>query len=365
MKKTLILIFLAIPFFINAQEFELSGNFEGSNTKQVIIQYKSLQGEYISDTLEIVDGKFSAKGNIKGTQLVNVLGNTSSNSMEDPNLGRFFLEPGDIQLNLKEDNFKNLKVINSQTQSEFQKIKTESLKIISVIDSLSKEGADNEKIMEKFEEIKNLELVYAKENPTSILSPYYVQFYMRQLEPETLQEYYAQMSEKNKKSIYGEEIKNLLNTIIVKSDDKAPDFDLIDLRGNSLSMDKFNGKYLLIDFWAGWCIPCVKQLPELKNLSKKFKNKDFEILGVSFDQNKEQWKKSVIKHETQNWNHVYIGMENIRKEGSLSEKYDIQPIPAYILIDKEGRIIDRYLNASDNNNSFKDLTLKLEELMAK
>ena len=362
MKKALILIFLVIPFYINAQEFELSGNFDGSNTEQVIIQYISMQGEPTSDTLKIVDGEFSTKGNIAGIQRVTVLGNTSSYSMEDPNLGHFFLEPGNIKLNLKEDNFKDLKVINSQTQSEFQKINTESLKIISVVDSLSKVGAANDKIMKKFEEMKDLELAYAQENPTSILSSYYVQFYMRQLEPETLQQYYVQMSEKNKKSIYGEEIKSFLNTIIVISNDKAPDFDLIDLKGNNLSMNSFKGKYLLIDFWAGWCVPCVKQLPELKNLHEKFENKDFEVLGVSFDQNREEWKKSVLKHKTQNWNHVFVGMKNISEKGSISKKYGVQPIPAYILIDRDGKIIERYSNASDENKSFEDLTSKLEEI---
>ena len=365
MKTSLIFIFLSITFLSNSQEFKINGDFEGTKTDKIFLQYINQEGEYVRDTLKIQDGKFTADGKIKGTQRVFIIGNTEDNSMEDPNLGYFFLEPKTVKLTLKEDNFKNLKVVNSPTQLEFENINKKSLKFVSQGDSLSKANAERDVIMQKFEEIKNLELNYASRNPSSFLNPYYVSFYMRQLDQDVLRQYFNKMSEKNRNSVYGQQIKELLNSTKIVSSDKAPDFNLTDLKGNNLSMEKFSGKYLLIDFWAGWCIPCVKQLPELKVLSKKFKNKDFEILGVSFDQNKEEWKKSVIKHETQNWNHVYIGMENIRKEGSLSEKYDIQPIPAYILIDKEGRIIDRYLNASNNNNSFKDLTLKLEELMAK
>ena len=90
-----------------------------------------------------------------------------------------------------------------------------------------------------------------------------------------------------------------------------------------------------------------------------------EILGVSFDRNKQQWRKGIYKHGTQNWNQVFVGMNDIGTSGSISEKYYIQPIPAYILIDQEGKIIGRYSNASDQNKSLDELVKKLEEILQK
>ena len=263
---------------------------------------------------------------------------------------------------MKENNFKQVVVSNSPTQSEFEKIHEKSMKIISEVDSLYKINANHKLIRQKLNEIKNSELNFAVQHPSSPLSSYYVNFYMRQIQQDSLKKYYETMSHSNKNSIYGKAIQEFFNKDIVNTNDKAPNFEMNDLNGQKVSLDDFKGKYLLIDFWAGWCVPCIKQLPELKSLYNKYKNQGFEVLGVSFDENREEWKKSVINHEIQNWRQVFVGMENIGTKGSLSEEYHIQPIPAYILIDKEGYIVGRYLNASAKNKSLQELSSKLKNI---
>ncbi len=362
MKKILILFFLFIPFINHSQNFELVGEFKGSSTDQIILRYQGLDDQQIRDTLEIINGKFRTAGQIKGIQRVLLFGNTSTNSFNDPNLGYFFLEPGTVKIKLEENNFKNPVVINSPTQAEFEKINRRSLKINSSVDSLNQVNADRELIIQKLEEMKNLELAYAQANPDSPLSSYYINFYKHQIPIDSLQHYYRQMSRENKTSAYGEAIQELLDRKIVNTGDVAPNFQMIGLDGEKVSLENFKGKYLLMDFWAAWCGPCLKQLPEVKTLYKKYGTKGLEILGVSFDKDREEWRKSVVNHNTQDWNHIFVGLKNIREKGSISEKYHIQPIPAYILIDREGKIIGRYGNASNQNKNFEDLVVKLEEI---
>lgn len=365
MKKILIFFFLFISFINHSQNFELVGEFKGSNTNDIVLKYQSLDNQYISDTLVIKNGKFRADGKINGIQKVLLIGNISTKSFEDPNLGYFFLEPGKVKIKLEEDNFKNLIVANSPTHTEFEKVNRRSLKIRPSIDSLIQVNADRDLINQKFEEIKDLELAYAKDNPTSPLSSYYVNFYQSQIPMDSLRQYYQQMSKENKHSVYGVAIKDLIDKKIVDKNDVAPNFDLIDLAGEKISLENFKGKYLLMDFWAAWCGPCLKQLPEVKSLYRKYGTKGLEVLGVSFDKNQEEWRKSVSRHGTQDWNHVFVGLKNVRDKGSISEKYDIRPIPAYILIDRDGKIIGRYGSASNQDKSFKDLALELEEIFSK
>ncbi|NTW32114.1 MAG: AhpC/TSA family protein, partial [Bacteroidetes bacterium] len=74
---------------------------------------------------------------------------------------------------------------------------------------------------------------------------------------------------------------------------KAPDFTLKTPEGTSVSLSSFNGKYLLIDFWASWCAPCRQENPNMVKLYKKYKDKNFTILGVSLDRDNESWTKAI------------------------------------------------------------------------
>ena len=89
MKKAVVIFILLIPFFNYAQKFELKGDFKGSETNELILKYINTDNQRITDTLKILDGKFETTGKIKGIQRVFLIGNTNSNSMEDPNLGYF------------------------------------------------------------------------------------------------------------------------------------------------------------------------------------------------------------------------------------------------------------------------------------
>jgi len=118
-----------------------------------------------------------------------------------------------------------------------------------------------------------------------------------------------------------------------------PDFEEKDLEGNPLSIGKFKGKVLLVDFWATWCGPCVAELPNVLKAYEKYHGKGFEIVGISLDSDKEKLT-AFIKKNNVAWPQYFDGKG---WQSKLGEKYGINSIPATYLLDKEGKILAKDL----------------------
>ncbi len=115
----------------------------------------------------------------------------------------------------------------------------------------------------------------------------------------------------------------------------APDLTMQDVNGKPMSISQFKGKYLLVDFWASWCGPCRQENPNVVAAYNKFKGKNFEILGVSLDQDKDAWIQA-IKADNLNWPQ----MSDLKQWNSISvETYKFDGIPFNVLIDPDGKII--------------------------
>lgn len=107
--------------------------------------------------------------------------------------------------------------------------------------------------------------------------------------------------------------------------------NLYDLNGNKVDFAKFRGKYVYVDMWASWCVPCIKEIPHLKALEKELQNQDVVFLSISIDSKEESWKKKVAA----------LGLEGnllINKDNKLGEALNVSGIPFFIIYDKEGRL---------------------------
>lgn len=119
----------------------------------------------------------------------------------------------------------------------------------------------------------------------------------------------------------------------------APDFTLPDTSGVNHSLSSLRGKYVLVDFWAGWCGPCMKEMPNVKKLYADFKNKGFEIMGVSLDKTRSSWTKAISTN-----NLSWIQVSDVKFWQSLVVPlYNVSAIPYTVLLDKEGKIIAKNL----------------------
>lgn len=126
----------------------------------------------------------------------------------------------------------------------------------------------------------------------------------------------------------------------------APAFTLKDSNGQMVSLSDFKGKnYILIDFWASWCAPCLEELPYIKELYKKYHQQGFEIISVTQDKEADLWKKAIAKEKIEAWKHLSV-TEN---KTTIINDYFVFGIPHKVLIDKNGVIIGKWKGSGENN----------------
>ncbi len=114
----------------------------------------------------------------------------------------------------------------------------------------------------------------------------------------------------------------------------APDFSLVDINGNAVNLSDYKGKVVLLAFWASWCNPCLHEMPYSKDLLASFSPSKVEFIYVALEKSKPTWQNYVRKHNLTG-QHVFA---NGIYETEIAIDFDIQSVPYYILIDKEGKI---------------------------
>lgn len=239
-------------------------------------------------------------------------------------------------------------------------------------------------------EIANFLVTSVKGTQTSILQNEYNQFVKQhQVNINYHQELYDKLNsmvDKHPKNIYlGDLIESLsfdekinkeeLKKIYTKLDKKSQDenslkhiennlyperelkfgspvfnFELPNQKDFLFNTSTLKGKWFLIDFWSSWCTPCREQLPALKEIYNLYKNRNFEIIGVSLDKSKSNWIKALDK-ENLEWINV---IENNEFLGKVAKKYSVFAIPSNFLINPSGKIVAKNILPEDLKKILKE-----------
>ena len=121
---------------------------------------------------------------------------------------------------------------------------------------------------------------------------------------------------------------------------EAPNFELITSTGGKIALSSLRGKYVLIDFWASWCGPCRREIPNIKKVYAEFKDKGLQVVGVSIDNSDKAWRKAL---EEENIDYLQL----YDPEGITSKLYNYNGIPFIILISPEGIILEKGLRGEN------------------
>ena len=123
--------------------------------------------------------------------------------------------------------------------------------------------------------------------------------------------------------------------------------------GKTISLSDYagKGKYVFIDFWAAWCGPCIKEMPNVVEAYSKYKDKGLEIVGVSLDQDKDKWIEGI-----EELNMTWPQMSDLKFwESEAVELYGFRGIPHTVLLDKEGKIIEKDLRGEALHQKLSEL----------
>ncbi len=132
----------------------------------------------------------------------------------------------------------------------------------------------------------------------------------------------------------------------------APAFTLPDINGNMVSLSDFRGKYVYIDFWATWCGPCKIEIPYLEKMSEEYKDSNIEIISISVDRDKQAWENMVADDQPQ-WLQLHDSI-------LLNDKYLVKYIPSFVLIDREGNILEARALRPSSGETLREQLDKLE-----
>jgi peroxiredoxin len=368
MKRALLFIFIiCVTTHLFSQKncnsnFIFNGKVIGEDSGFIHLAYFDSLKKYVNDSCSLNNGSFQFKGIIKGTTRATFYGNRRSRSVDDPNWTEIFLEPGEMKATVKVNEFKKAEITGSKSQNDFEifnnKIDSLNAKWKNTFDALdnAKSVNDTSKVQKIYDEqlpqyqnqSSRVTLNFIKEFPNSDISGYLL-FNEINLSLDSLKFYYSLLSPSVQQSFYG----NNVDSSIIKQEKLqigmlAPDFTQIDLYGNQISLKKFRGKYVLLDFWASWCIPCREEHLYLKKAYAKYHDKGFEIIGFSMDgpENKSAWMEAIKKDDL-----PWIQLCDFKVWNSdLIIEYNYlggKGIPANFLINPGGKIIAKDLRGDD------------------
>ncbi len=187
----------------------------------------------------------------------------------------------------------------------------------------------NAKKIERF--YKKHLLSYASKNYDKPFVYFFLYSSKNYFPEEDLRAVYKNAESHNVKNFYYlEKIRNYL--LPVK---EIYEFSLQDTSGNYVNLSDFKGKYILLNFWASWCLPCVKEIPLLKKIHKE--HPELVMIGISLDKNTNSWKQAVRKYK--------LTWINLLGNEIVLDKYKVEAIPTNILLTPEGKLI--YLKQKD------------------
>ncbi|QJB30638.1 AhpC/TSA family protein [Chitinophaga oryzae] len=383
---------------VSAQDnksFTLKGDIKGLPDRYIYLGYAEGANKFRQDSVMTRNGKFTFSGELSQPTQARLYVDKVKAMYGEGDVTSFFIEPGTLQLKSATAKLKDAKLTGSKVQLEQEELEAMRAPVMKKLAPLSaaygklnkeygaglrakKTEAALEPLKDKLEKLKDqmephyeamekIDKAFIDKYPDSYVSAQLLRFRVSSMPLKEGEAYYARMSPEMQQSADGLEIKKELDGLRAGSPGSvAHTFTKTDIDGKTLNLSDFKGKYVMLDFWASWCGPCRKGNPHLKALYGKYKDKGFEIIGISDDDsNHDAWKKAVSQDGIGIWKHVLRGLDwekrknNLPNPEDVSDDYGIHSLPTKILIDPQGMIIGRYGGGGEDDEA---MDRKLREI---
>lgn len=379
------LVLTGVTVIAQQKPFTLSGTIKGFTDSYLYLNYEvGSDGTRKMDSSYVKNNRFSFAGELNEPAHAYILADRQGRLRDK--IIDIYLSPAKMELTLDYNSFSESVVLKgSGVQDEAEILKKSKAGILAELKPLQaaydkanmeyinarREGKD-EKTLEElknkateaqdamdpyYEQTGKKDVEFMDKYPSSFVTASLLRYKISGMPLAEGEARYAKLTQEVKSSNLGQQIKKELDGLRMGSPGAtAYIFSAKELRGDNLSLADYKGKYVLIDFWASWCVPCRKGNPHLLQLYSKYKNKGFEIIGISDDDsNPDAWKKAVEKDGIGVWKHVLRGLKfdgtNFDRTNDISENFGIHTLPTKILIDPDGVIIGRYGGGGENDEA--------------
>jgi thiol-disulfide isomerase/thioredoxin len=363
--KNWIIVILAALFLASCGgrkegEFVVKGKVNGVDTGWIYLEKTDVHPWQAIDSSKLEKGVFTLKGKVDLPEMYTL--KIGEKQIYVP----VFVENSDIDVTVYADSADKSVIKGSATQDLYNQYIAKNTEVEKKMEATYKiwkdarERSDSAtmKIQDSIsngldKEVKQILIDFTKANGKSVVAPYLVIRNSWQFELPELKDVSASFDTSLNRSTYTKAIKDriaILEKVAVGQ--PAVQFAMNDSTGKPVPVSDFAGKILLIDFWASWCKPCRAENPNVVKAYGMFNKKGFEVLGVSFDNNRDKWLKAV-KDDRLVWKQVSDLKGWANAAGQL---YGINSIPSNVLLDKDQKIIAKNLRGED-------LIKKLTELL--
>lgn len=310
------IIFQSCIFQVDKKEgYTIRGSIEGIDSgKAYLAKLDLVSNERINvDSIEIKNGKFTFSGKTESPYLHTIFINGELNRIH------FFLENSDIEISADINNLEHAKITGSREDSLFHSYNTEDI----------------------FDRKIGMEIMLNYPDYSFAAFTAYYQFQIHNIHADTLNLIMQGFTEPVTKTVYYNHLVKLYSTLErVAISKPAPKFTIPDTKGNLIRLDDFKGTYVLIDFWASWCAPCRAANPKLVHIYKTFNKRNFTIVGISVDKDKDGWIKAIQTDDL-----PWTNLSNLKGWDEVSDNYGVKAIPQNFLLDPNGIIIDKNMEA--------------------
>ena len=354
-KNFLSMLFVLLSFFSGGQTAEqptegyvIHGKFRGNyQARKVYLVEDNLTGTRITDSTEVIHNQYTFKGP-KPTYVKRYF--IKSAVPDSPSAyTSFFLEEGDIHIESDAVYLADVKVSGSINNllANYEKARVSHVadsiwfehRILYSLQGHPDEKGELELLRQRSEIGNNRILTVTQELIQRFPDQGYAIFTLYQMRNsfplpvvKTLRAHLAPVLNDHP---YTKALDEFLYAADFQVGHQMPDFNLPDEKGKIIGLKDLKGKYVLIDFWASWCGPCLKEMPHLVNLYKTCKGKNFEILGISMDTNRQAWL-AAIKKQGMKWLQVC----DLQAWNSVPAKTcGVKSIPHTLFLDPDGKVI--------------------------
>jgi peroxiredoxin len=355
MKKIIVLFSaLTLLFSANAQKsLTINGKVDGLTEGKVYLNKMASQKPIKIDSIDATNGSFTFTKGITASDIYMInfgkirsavfLFPENENIVVTVKLSNNVIESSDVKAGSLQATFQDYAIALKENRAEMNKLiplyqKAKSENNQAEVDRLDKE------LTVKSEAFDATENKIQENNATNLLGLYFVINKVYYYDYDKLKGTLEKVSDVAKKSeVYKNLQARLEKMDKVRVGSMAPDFTLPTPEGTMVSLSQFRGKVLVVDCWASWCGPCRAENPNMVALYNANKDKNFTILGVSLDRDKDKWLKAIADDKL-TWNHV----SDLKFwQSMICDLYVISAIPETILIDKDGKIVARGLRGEE------------------